>query len=614
VANVPLELSIDALAWSGVDENKTNPLFEKLEFKTLKDRMKPILIKGSAKPAEAEFELFATEIAEGVLTPVEASLKISQHSGDIAVAYELLDEKLHRYAVALTPDDVFLVHSSTMGDWAIDPKVSKIAHDAKSLARSNGLTGICFDTSLAAYLVNPGVRSQELKDIQERWGDGSAINVSTPEQELLTSARAMFTLRDSLTRELKERNLWDLFMSMELPVAELLARMESIGIAVNKKGLDELAAFFEGEVSRETKAAHDAVGHEFNVASPKQLQVVLFDELGLPKTKKIKTGYTTDAESLDWLHQKSGHPVLTSLLRIRETKKLGSTVEGLIAEIAKDGRIHTHFQQTIAATGRLSSTGPNLQNIPVRTEEGRKIRDCFTVGKGYVSLLTADYSQIEMRIMAHLSHDEKLLAAFASGEDLHATVAGLVFGVKSSEVDPEMRRQMKAMSYGLAYGLSSYGLAIQLDISPPAAQQLMDTYFERFGGIRDYLSVVVAQARKVGYTETIMGRRRYLPDLMHDNRQRREIAERMALNAPIQGSAADIIKMAMLKVQAAIEKENFQSRLLLQIHDELILEVVKGEEEKLTELVRREMGAAYPLKAPLDVNAGLGLTWHQAAH
>jgi DNA polymerase-1 len=614
VANVPLELSIDALAWSGVDENKTNPFFEKLEFKTLKDRMKPILIKGSAKPAEAEFELFATEIAEGVLTPVEASLKISQHSGDIAVAYELLDEKLHRYAVALTPDDVFLVHSSTMGDWAIDPKVSKIAHDAKSLARSNGLTGICFDTSLAAYLVNPGVRSQELKDIQERWGDGSAINVSTPEQELLTSARAMFTLRDSLTRELKERNLWDLFMSMELPVAELLARMESIGIAVNKKGLDELAAFFEGEVSRETKAAHDAVGHEFNVASPKQLQVVLFDELGLPKTKKIKTGYTTDAESLDWLHQKSGHPVLTSLLRIRETKKLGSTVEGLIAEIAKDGRIHTHFQQTIAATGRLSSTGPNLQNIPVRTEEGRKIRDCFTVGKGYVSLLTADYSQIEMRIMAHLSHDEKLLAAFASGEDLHATVAGLVFGVKSSEVDPEMRRQMKAMSYGLAYGLSSYGLAIQLDISPPAAQQLMDTYFERFGGIRDYLSVVVAQARKVGYTETIMGRRRYLPDLMHDNRQRREIAERMALNAPIQGSAADIIKMAMLKVQAAIEKENFQSRLLLQIHDELILEVVKGEEEKLTELVRREMGAAYPLKAPLDVNAGLGLTWHQAAH
>jgi DNA polymerase-1 len=576
--------------------------------------MKPILIKGSAKVVEPEFELFATEITEGVLTPEEATAKIAQHSGDVSIAFQLVDEKLHRYAIALTPDDVFLVHSSTMGDWATDRNVAKIAHDAKSLARSNGLTGIAFDTALAAYLVNPGVRSQDLAAIQERWGDGSAINQSTPEQELLTSARAMFTLRDSLTRELNERNLWELFTTMELPVADLLGRMESIGIAVNKKGLDELAAFFEGEVARETKSAHDAVGHEFNVASPKQLQVVLFDELGLPKTKKIKTGFTTDAESLEWLHQKSGHPVLTSLLRIRETKKLGTTVEGLITEIAKDGRIHTHFQQTVAATGRLSSTGPNLQNIPVRTEEGRKIRDCFTVGKGYVSLLTADYSQIEMRIMAHLSHDEKLLAAFASGEDLHATVAGLVFGVKASEVDAEMRRQMKAMSYGLAYGLSSYGLAIQLDISPPAAQQLMDTYFERFGGIRDYLKVVVEEARKVGYTETIMGRRRYLPDLMHDNRQRREVAERMALNAPIQGSAADIIKMAMLNVQSAIEKENLNSRLLLQIHDELILEVVAGEEEKIIALVKREMGAAYPLSAPLDVNAGLGLTWHEAAH
>jgi len=614
VANVPLELSIDSLAWSGVDENKTNPLFEKLEFKTLKDRMKPILLKGTTRTVAPEFELFAVEIVEGVLTPEEASTKIARHSGDIAIAYQLVDEKLHRYAVALTPDDVFLVHGSTMGDWATNKKVTKIAHDAKSLARINGLTGVCFDTSLAAYLVNPGVRSQELKDIQERWGDGSAINGSSPEQELLTSARAMLSLRDSLTRELKERNLLDLFTNMELPVADLLGRMEAVGIAVNRKGLEALAAFFEGEVNRETKAAHDSVGHEFNVASPKQLQVVLFDELNLPKTKKIKTGYTTDAESLDWLHQKSGHPVLTSLLRIRETKKLGTTVEGLIAEIAKDGRIHTHFQQTVAATGRLSSTGPNLQNIPVRTEEGRKIRDCFTVGKGYVALLTADYSQIEMRIMAHLSHDEKLLAAFASGEDLHATVAGLVFGVKPSEVDPEMRRQMKAMSYGLAYGLSSYGLAIQLDISPPAAQQLMDTYFERFGGIRDYLKTVVEDARKVGYTETIMGRRRYLPDLMHDNRQRREVAERMALNAPIQGSAADIIKVAMLNVQGAIERDKLKSRLLLQIHDELILEVVEGEEEKISELVRREMGSAYPLKAPLDVNAGLGLTWHEAAH
>ena len=614
VAEVPLDLSIDALAWFGVDENLTNPLFDRLEFKTLKDRMKPILFKGAGRSAELEFALFAEELSEGVLTPSELDAKIAKHNGEIAITFSLDDEKLHRYAVAFSKEDIFLVHSSTMGDWATDASIPKIAHDAKSLARSNGLAGVAFDTSLAAYLVNPGVRAQEFKDLQERWGDGSAINFSSPEQELLTSARALFTLRDSLTRELKERGLWDLFNDMELPIAALLAKMEALGIAVDKKELDKLAAYFEGEVSRETKAAHDAVGHEFNVASPKQLQVVLFDELKLPKTKKIKTGYTTDAESLDWLHQKSGHPVLTSLLRIRETKKLGTTVEGLIAEIAKDGRIHTHFQQTVAATGRLSSTGPNLQNIPVRTEEGRTIRNCFIAGKGYVGLLTADYSQIEMRIMAHLSHDEKLLKAFESGEDLHARIAGEIFGVKAHDVDPEMRRQIKAMSYGLAYGLSSYGLSAQLDISPPAAQDLMDKYFERFGGIRDYLKVVVEDARKVGYTETIMGRRRYLPDLMHDNRQRREVAERMALNAPIQGSAADIIKLAMLKVQAAIEKEKLASRLLLQIHDELIVEVVKSEEEQITALVKREMGAAYPLRAPLDVSAGLGLTWHEAAH
>ena len=614
VAEVPLELSIDALSWVGVDENDTNPLFDRLEFKTLKDRMKPILIKATTNIAEPEFQLFADEMSEGVLTPAELDAKIAKHKSAIAIAFALDEEKLHRYAVAFSKEEVFLVHSSTMGDWAFDPSIPKIAHDAKSLSRTNGLVGIEFDTSLAAYLVNPGVRAQELKDLQERWGDGSAINFSSPEQELLTSARALFTLRESLTRELNERNLWNLFVDMELPVAALLAKMESIGIAVDRKELEKLAQFFEGEVSRETKAAHESVGHEFNVASPKQLQVVLFDELNLPKTKKIKTGYTTDAESLDWLHQKSGHPVLTSLLRIRETKKLGTTVEGLIAEIAKDGRIHTHFQQTVAATGRLSSTGPNLQNIPVRTEEGRTIRNCFVAGKGYVGLLTADYSQIEMRIMAHLSHDEKLLKAFESGEDLHATVAGQIFGVAPHDVDPEMRRQIKAMSYGLAYGLSSYGLSAQLDISPPAAQDLMDKYFERFGGIRDYLKVVVEDARKVGYTETIMGRRRYLPDLMHDNRQRREVAERMALNAPIQGSAADIIKLAMLKVQAGIEKEKLSSRLLLQIHDELIVEVVMGEEETITALVKREMGAAYPLKAPLDVNAGLGLTWHEAAH
>jgi DNA polymerase-1 len=616
IHDAPIDLSIDSLKWKGVDEEDVAELFEKLEFRTLKDRLKPILKAGSApaKKKEVAPSLFTSEIDSGVLTPEELDKKIASHVGEIAIAFELADDTLHRYSVAFSKSDAAIVHSAKMGSWASDPEVLKIAHNAKAIARENGLVGVVFDTELAAYLVNPGVRTQELPDLLERWGDGSRIDESSSEQLLFSSAASLFGLKDSLSSELENRGLMTLFKELELPVAGLLAIMEKRGVAVDQKALTKLAKFFEGEVERETKLAHKAAGHEFNVGSPKQLQVVLFDELKLPKTKKIKTGYTTDAEALNWLLDQTKHPLLEALLRIRETKKLGTTVEGLLIEIAKDSRIHTHFAQTVAATGRLSSVGPNLQNIPVRTQEGRKIRECFIAGDGYSALLTADYSQIEMRIMAHLSNDKALLAAFESGEDLHATVAAEVFGVKAADVDPEMRRQIKAMSYGLAYGLSSYGLGAQLGLSPGEAQSLMDRYFERFGGIRDYLKSVVEEARKVGYTETVMGRRRYLPDLMHDNRQRREVAERMALNAPIQGSAADIIKQAMLNVQSALLKRKLKSRLLLQVHDELILEVVAGEEIILTELVRQEMGSAYPLKAPLDVNVGIGKSWNEAAH
>ena len=619
IHDAPFDFSIDALEWSGVTESDLSGLFEQLEFRTLKDRLTAIAKSGSTTTktvpsSQPEYSLFGSDIDSGVLTSEEVSAKIALHAGPISIAYELVDDRLHRYAVALDKNSAFLIHSSEMGEWATDLAVEKIAHDAKSIARENGLTGVLFDTALAAYLVNPGVRSQEVEDLLERFGDGTQIDESTPEQKLLTTACALFTLKESLTKELEDRGLTKLYRELELPIADLLALMENRGIAVDRKGLETLSTFFEAEVARETKNAHDAAGHEFNVASPKQLQVVLFEELGLPKTKKIKTGYTTDADALSWLFEKTAHPVLAALLRIRETKKLATTIEGLVVEIQKDKRIHTHFAQTVAATGRLSSVGPNLQNIPVRTEEGRKIRECFIAGSGYDALLTADYSQIEMRIMAHLSNDEHLLKAFESGEDLHATVAAEVFGVKPTDVDPEMRRQIKAMSYGLAYGLSSYGLAAQLDLTPPAAQDLMDRYFERFGGIRDYLKTVVDDARKVGYTETVMGRRRYLPDLMHDNRQRREVAERMALNAPIQGSAADIIKQAMLNVQSALVAGKYQSRLLLQVHDELILEVLKAEIDEVSELVRVQMGKAYPLRAPLDVSVGIGKSWNEAAH
>jgi DNA polymerase-1 len=613
--DVPLELELESLSWEGVNEAKILPLFDELEFRTLKDRVKSLARRKSNKGGDHEpLLLLELDQSANVLSPDEASKRIASHAGSIAIAYEIRDDKVHGYAVALSPSESFLVQSAEFGAWISDAGIPKILHDAKSLARLVPIQGITFDTALAAYLINPGVRNQEVGALLERWGDGRGSLDEAGDRNLTHVATALFTLEASLRHEMIDRDVMSLFISLELPIAELLAKMEQRGIAVDKHQLELLQVFFASEVERETRAAYVAVGHEFNVASPKQLQVVLFDELKLPKTKKIKTGYTTDAESLEWLAEKTNHPVLRQLLRIRESNKLRTTIEGLVTEIDSDGRIHTHFQQTVAATGRLSSTGPNLQNIPVRTQEGRKIRECFVAGKGYVALLTADYSQIEMRIMAHLSDDTNLIAAFTKGEDLHSTVASEVFGVEAAQVNPEMRRQIKAMSYGLAYGLSSYGLASQLGITAPEAQALMDRYFERFGGIRDYLKTLVEQARKVGYTATILGRRRYLPDLNSDNRQRREVAERMALNAPIQGSAADIIKAAMLNVERAINQSSLSSRLLLQVHDELIFEAKEGEIDVLSQLVRKEMGSAFPLKTPLAVSIGVGKSWSEAAH
>jgi DNA polymerase-1 len=310
----------------------------------------------------------------------------------------------------------------------------------------------------------------------------------------------------------------------------------------------------------------------------------------------------------------SDHPLLEHLLRHRDVARLKSIVDSLMPMVDAQGRVHTTFNQMVAATGRLSSTDPNLQNIPIRTAEGREIRQAFVVGEGFDSLLTADYSQIEMRIMAHLSGDEGLLEAFASGEDLHTFVASTAFGIPVEQVDPELRRRIKAMSYGLAYGLSAFGLAQQLGISTDEAKAQMETYFNRFGGVRDYLRDVVDVARKDGYTETILGRRRYLPDLVSDNGQRRQMAERMALNAPIQGSAADIIKVAMLRVDSALRAAGLRSRMLLQVHDELVFEVATGERETLEALVREQMGAAYPLDVPLEVSVGAGTDWNAADH
>ena len=593
VSDVPIQYSISDLAWEKFDGDQLRQIYAKLEFKSL---IAKLPTKAESSPAlDVQFS-----------TPEEVSKKLVGFKGTIGFLFELLDERLSSYSVAISESEVYLVMSDEVGPWLADSKIEKISHDFKSLARVLDFNGVVFDTALAAYLLDPGNRLNSIEDVLERYGFA--------ETSLSNKAVALFALRDKLNADLQDRGALKLLNDLEIPVSVVLAQMERCGVAIDKNALKQQGADLQSDVHAQSQAAFKAAGHEFNVASPKQLQVVLFDELKLPKTKKIKTGYTTDAESLQWLFAQTKHPVLESLLKIREASKLQSVVEGLLSEVQPDGRIHTHFQQTVAATGRLSSTAPNLQNIPIRSELGRKIRDGFVAGKEFDGIFTADYSQIEMRILAHLAQDQKLLEAFASGEDLHSTVASLVFGVKATEVDPEMRRQIKAMSYGLAYGLSAFGLAQQLDISPGAASSLMEKYYLRFGGIRDYLATVVKQAKIDGYTETLMGRRRYLPDLQSDNKFKREIAERAALNAPIQGTAADIIKLAMLRVDRAIKASNLKSRMLLQIHDELLFEYVESELDQLIELVRKEMGEAYPLKVSLSVNIGHGRSWHAAEH
>jgi DNA polymerase-1 len=427
-------------------------------------------------------------------------------------------------------------------------------------------------------------------------------------------ARAVLDLADALDHEIEEHGGARLLAEMELPLVDLLAAMEQVGVAVDTDHLEALESHFATEQKQAADEAFSVIGKEINLGSPKQLQVVLFDELDMPKTKRTKTGYTTDADALQQLYVKTEHPFLLALLRHRDVSRLRQTLEGLLKTVADDGRIHTTFNQLIAATGRLSSTDPNLQNIPIRTEEGRRIREGFVVGAGYECLMTADYSQIEMRIMAHLSEDALLIEAFRSGRDFHSITAARVFGVPADDVNVEMRAKIKAMNYGLAYGLSAFGLSQQLRIEPSEARGLMDEYFETFGGIRDYLAGVVDEARRSGFTETILGRRRYLPDLTSDNRQRREMAERMALNAPIQGSAADLIKVAMLNVDRAIAEAGLRSRMLLQVHDELVFEVAPGERDALDALVREQMGGAADLAVPLDVSVGTGRSWHEAAH
>ena len=643
--DVPLAQTPDTLRMQPWDRDQIHRLFDDLEFRVLRDRLFDTLA-----PVEPEVDE-GFDVRGGALAPGEVADWLADHVGDgrraglsvvgthlpaggdaTAVAIAAADgDSCYIDTATMTPED-----ETALGEWLGDEARPKALHEAKSAAhdlagRGWALRSVSSDTALAAYLVRPGQRSFTLEDLSLRYLRRE-LRADNPEQAQLSllddpdsvddqavqtqmlRARAVIDLADALDAELGRIDSSALLGDMELPVQRVLTGMEAVGIAVDLPMLTDLQKLFAAQIHEAADAAYAVIGKQINLGSPKQLQVVLFDELEMPKTKRTKTGYTTDADALQSLFDKTGHPFLQHLLAHRDVTRLKVTVDGLLNSVAADGRIHTTFNQTIAATGRLSSTEPNLQNIPIRTDAGRQIRDAFIVGGRHEQLMTADYSQIEMRIMAHLSRDEGLIEAFNTGEDLHSFVASRAFGVPIGEVTGELRRRVKAMSYGLAYGLSAYGLAQQLKISTEEAKGQMDQYFARFGGVRDYLYAVVDQARKDGYTSTVLGRRRYLPELDSSNRQVREAAERAALNAPIQGSAADIIKVAMIHVDTALKDAGLASRMLLQVHDELLFEVAPGERDAVEELAREQMGNAYPLDVPLEVSVGFGRSWDAAAH
>jgi DNA polymerase-1 len=640
VRDLALPVSIPDTERTAIDRDKVHEVFDALQFRVLRDRLFETLGEDVAAAGE-QVQVEVATIPSGGLgdwlhqntdgerpTALVFDGSWGHGTGELW-SFALATRRGVGWFPLRDADDDDL---ESFQRWLSDPGLPKVAHDVKGpllalLARGWDLKGLAVDTALAAYLALPGQRSFDLADLAARFlgRDLAADTAAAPEQLALgdmrddgavlgAHARAVLDLADALQQLLEERDSLGLLRDVEQPLTVVLAHMEAVGIAVDLEHLRALEDRFGAQVHAAEADAHELAGRSFNLGSPKQLQELLFVERGLPKTKRIKTGYTTDADALQSLFAKTEDPLLEALLRWRDVSRLRQTVAGLIPLADRNSRIHTTLHQTVAATGRLSSQDPNLQNIPVRTEAGRLIRAGFVVGPDYDWLLTADYSQIEMRIMAHMSEDQDLIEAFRTGEDLHTTMAARVFGRAEDEIDAEDRRRIKAMSYGLAYGLSAYGLSQQLGIGTDEAKSLMDDYFARFGGIRDYLHEVVERARVEGYTETLLGRRRYLPDLNSDVRQRRAMAERMALNAPIQGSAADVIKVAMLRVSDALQEEKLRSRMLLQVHDELVLEVVEAERDQVLRLVQDNMSSAVSLNVPLAVSSGWGRNWDEAAH
>ena len=624
--DVELPVGPDDLAVQPIDAEAVRDIFARLEFRTLLPRVFDALGGDADEASTAEPTVAAPVAAE--VDPAGARAWVDAQEGELALTVTVEGGLPARVGIASLDaaveapwsDDI----AEALRDW-LESDAPKVLTDAKpqvkALRRAGvALGGLSFDPILAGWLVRPSFPDKTLGDLVGRYLDEKLPEADprqlVPETEGATPGQlGWYALR--VTERIREEmpaSVAAVLTDIELPTLGALADMELAGVAISHEKLSAFSAELAARADDIATRAYAEIDREVNLGSPKQLQEVLFEQLQLPKTRKTKTGYSTDAAVLADLQESNPHPFLDLLLQHREATKLRQIIESLDVAIGPDGRAHTTYLQTGSQTGRLSSTDPNLQNIPIRNEESHRIRAAFEVGDGYETLLTADYSQIEMRIMAHLSGDAGLIEAFNSGEDLHRFVGSRVFGVAPADVTPAMRTKVKAMSYGLVYGLSAFGLSKQLRIDQSEAKLLMTEYFARFGAVRDYLRESVAQARVDGYTETIFGRRRPFPDLTSPNRVLRENAERAALNAPIQGSAADIMKLGLLHIHDQLITDGLRSRVLLQIHDELVVEVAPGEWDAVEAIVRQRMGDAAELSVPLDVQIGRGANWDVAGH
>jgi len=636
VRDLDIGYSFDAFVLKPVEEDKVRETFAKLHFRSLLERVLKARgttgTKSSVEVVEVSDESPTKKSAAptGELPAKELNDPKDLLSGKQAVSVYLRfeeegDKSLLEVGLATKSDRISLTGKAiTQGVLDFLGSASeKIVYDSKKAERSMlelGLTlsGVSDDPLLAAYIDNPLRKGYEIESLAEEY---LGVEIASQSDELaaqLPNASELswylFQINEALATRLTESKQVVVYQDIELPSSQTLAKMETAGITLDVKTLNGMISELDSEIAGIASDCYKIIGKEINLASPKQLQTVLFEDLGMKGTSKVKTGFSTNAEALTTLFEQTAHPFLEKLLQHRELTKIRQIVETIIKSVATDGRIHTSYVQTGTSTGRLSSENPNLQNIPIRSDRGRKIRDSFIVGKGFDQILTADYSQIEMRILAHLSGDAGLIEAFRSGEDLHKFVGSRIYGVKPEEVTAAMRSKVKAMSYGLVYGLSEYGLAKQLRISNADAKQLMADYFERFGGVKRYLAQVVDEAKLDGFTRTTYGRRRPFDDLNSKIFALKENARRAALNAPIQGTAADIMKLAMINVDKALVKAGVQSRILLQVHDELVLEVAKGELEQVKAIVIQEMTSASKLDVPLEVNVGVGKSWGEAAH